>query len=492
MTTRHFTFVEGTSSKFWEVTVEGSQLTIRFGRIGASGQTQLKSFGSPSEAQEEADALISSKTKKGYVEGEGATAAPSASAPAAAPKKAAKPGKAPKPEAVDKAFYKRDYAKVKSFIEAGADVNFRYGGQRTLLHRAADAEELELLELLIARGAEVDARDDEKLTPYMVTGSPQIRAALRKAGSKGLDEANGHALKPKTKKCKVAAAEVDGSALGVDAKGDLWFAGHEGIHRWDGKALTLYVFEESFSVDRVLPGARGLLYFSTNWGIVTFDGKAWRLVSCADSELHDQHITDFAVDRNGVAYALGYGGEATVDRPISRYDGKSVTVLMPGVDFPKGIEAKNVTFDAKNQMLFFGAVGVRFPDGKKFSPGGNEVDRVILDGNTLWADCGYMGLYRRVGTSTKKFSLDDGVEALVLSGKTMWIGNGGGLHRIDGDKLTKVEGAFSDGIDGLALGKNGTLWVSSSGKIFSFSKGEARSLDGKVVEPQSDDAEDEE
>lgn len=486
MTTRQFTFQEGTSSKFWEVSAEGAQLTIRFGRIGASGQTQLKSFSSAGEAAAEAESLISSKLKKGYVEG---TAGKGSTPAAAAPKKAAKPGKAPKPEAVEKAFFKRDYAKVKSFIEAGADVHARYAGQRTLLHRAADAEELELVELLLARGAEVDARDDEKQTPYMVTGAPKIRAALRKAGSKGLAETNGYQLKPKMKKGKLANAEVDGAALGVDAKGNLWFAGHEGIQRWDGKALTLFEFKESFSVDRILPGVKGLLFFSTNWGIVTFDGKVWRLVSTEASELHDRHITDFAVDRTGNAYALGYGGEATVDRPISKYDGKSVTVLMPGVDFPSGIEAKNVAFDAKNQMLFFGAVGVRFPDGKKFSPGGNDVDRVILDGDTLWADCGYMGLYRRVGGKAKKFDFDDGVDALVLSGKTMWVGNGGGLHRIEGDKVTKLEGFFEDGVEGLALGKSGTLWISSGGKVFSFAKDEVRSLDGKVVEPQSPEGE---
>lgn len=487
MTTRKFTFQEGSSSKFWEVTTHDAQLTIRFGRIGATGQTQLKSFASPTAAAAEAEALIRSKLKKGYVEGDASSAAlPPAPAGAAKPKPKTN-SKAPKPEALLKAYQRNDFEKMKALIEAGVDANAQLPGARTPLHLAVSAERVELVELLIARGANLEARDDEQRTPYMVTGHPTIRAALKKAGAKGLDETNGHALKPKTKKARPSSAEVDGGALGVDAKGDLWLAGHEGIQRWDGKTLTRFEFEESFSVERIVPGVKGQLFFSTNWGIVTFDGKSWRLVSSEDSELHDQHITDFAVDRRGVAYALGYGGEEKVDRPISRYDGAQVTVLLPGVDFPKGLETKTVAFDEKNQMVFLTSEGLRFPDGKKWFPGGNEFDRVVFDGATVWGDAGYMGLFRRTGGSTKKFDFDDGVEALCLAGKTMWVGNSGGLHHIDGDRVSKLDGYFPDGVDGLALGKNGTLWVSSDGKPFSVVKGVVRTLEGKVVAPQRDE-----
>lgn len=65
---RHFEFVEGTSSKFWELSVSGSDVTVRFGRIGTDGQTQTKSFGDAAEAQKHADKLIVEKTKKGYEE----------------------------------------------------------------------------------------------------------------------------------------------------------------------------------------------------------------------------------------------------------------------------------------------------------------------------------------------------------------------------------------------------------------------------------------
>ena len=59
----------GAASKFWAVTVDGSKLNIRFGKIGvANGQTTVKEFDSKEEALEQVEKLIKEKTKKGYVE----------------------------------------------------------------------------------------------------------------------------------------------------------------------------------------------------------------------------------------------------------------------------------------------------------------------------------------------------------------------------------------------------------------------------------------
>jgi predicted DNA-binding WGR domain protein len=68
MSKRRFEFVEGKSNKFWEVEVAGADVTVRFGRIGSSGQTQTKSFDTPDQATGHAEKLIASKTKKGYLE----------------------------------------------------------------------------------------------------------------------------------------------------------------------------------------------------------------------------------------------------------------------------------------------------------------------------------------------------------------------------------------------------------------------------------------
>jgi predicted DNA-binding WGR domain protein len=65
---RHFEFIEGTSRKFWEISVSGNAFTVRFGRIGTAGQSQTKTFADEVKAKREADQLISEKLKKGYVE----------------------------------------------------------------------------------------------------------------------------------------------------------------------------------------------------------------------------------------------------------------------------------------------------------------------------------------------------------------------------------------------------------------------------------------
>jgi len=83
---RRFEFSEGTSNKFWEVWCEGAVLKTRYGKLGASGQTTLKSFSTPVAAAAAEATLIKEKTRKGYVE-KGAAPAPVAVAAKSPPKK---------------------------------------------------------------------------------------------------------------------------------------------------------------------------------------------------------------------------------------------------------------------------------------------------------------------------------------------------------------------------------------------------------------------
>lgn len=68
MATRRFELVEGTSSKFWEVSVEAASHTVRFGRIGTNGQSKTKPFTSADDARIDADRLVKEKLGKGYRE----------------------------------------------------------------------------------------------------------------------------------------------------------------------------------------------------------------------------------------------------------------------------------------------------------------------------------------------------------------------------------------------------------------------------------------
>jgi uncharacterized protein (TIGR02996 family) len=65
---RYFELVEGSSSKFWEILVEGTEVKTRYGKIGTAGQETEKDLGAKSEAFKEYDKLVTEKTKKGYRE----------------------------------------------------------------------------------------------------------------------------------------------------------------------------------------------------------------------------------------------------------------------------------------------------------------------------------------------------------------------------------------------------------------------------------------
>jgi len=65
---RYFELVEGTSSKFWEIVIEGTEVRTRYGKIGTAGQETVKELDSKSEAFKEYDKLVTEKLKKGYQE----------------------------------------------------------------------------------------------------------------------------------------------------------------------------------------------------------------------------------------------------------------------------------------------------------------------------------------------------------------------------------------------------------------------------------------
>ncbi|MDQ3334283.1 MAG: WGR domain-containing protein [Myxococcota bacterium] len=62
-----YEFSEGSSNKFWDITLSGKSFTTTYGKIGANGQTTIKSFKSDADAKKEHDKVVAEKTKKGYV-----------------------------------------------------------------------------------------------------------------------------------------------------------------------------------------------------------------------------------------------------------------------------------------------------------------------------------------------------------------------------------------------------------------------------------------
>lgn len=65
---RRFELSEGKSHKFWEIDLQDTAFTVRYGRIGTDGQSSTKTFPTAEKARAEAEKAIRSKTNKGYAE----------------------------------------------------------------------------------------------------------------------------------------------------------------------------------------------------------------------------------------------------------------------------------------------------------------------------------------------------------------------------------------------------------------------------------------
>lgn len=61
-----YEFSEGSSNKFWDIKLAGKSFTTTFGKLGANGQTTIKTYGSDAEAKQQYQKIIAEKVKKGY------------------------------------------------------------------------------------------------------------------------------------------------------------------------------------------------------------------------------------------------------------------------------------------------------------------------------------------------------------------------------------------------------------------------------------------
>lgn len=65
---RHFEYKDEKSNKFWEIEVIKNKHEITYGKIGTDGREITKEFDDEETAAKEAEKLVKSKLKKGYVE----------------------------------------------------------------------------------------------------------------------------------------------------------------------------------------------------------------------------------------------------------------------------------------------------------------------------------------------------------------------------------------------------------------------------------------
>jgi predicted DNA-binding WGR domain protein len=156
--TRRFECVEDGAAKFWEVSIEGAAMTVRFGKKGTNGQSKTKDLGSAEAAAKEAESLIKEKTKKGYVEIGGASAP--AAAPAAVPPPAAAAPVAPAPAAPVVRAVPPGPLFSKLYTE-GAHRHVAWSGASAELRRRVDPD-LQNVVAMLVRGWRIEVRSKEE------------------------------------------------------------------------------------------------------------------------------------------------------------------------------------------------------------------------------------------------------------------------------------------------------------------------------------------
>ncbi|MEJ8670960.1 WGR domain-containing protein [Streptomyces sp. MS1.AVA.1] len=104
---RRWEFVGDGSAKFWEAEAGGAAVTVRYGRVGAAGRTQVKELDSAEAAEVHLAKMIAEKERKGYREvaaevaakdsAQAVESAPAVDTPAASPDGSSRPMRSSRP-----------------------------------------------------------------------------------------------------------------------------------------------------------------------------------------------------------------------------------------------------------------------------------------------------------------------------------------------------------------------------------------------------------
>lgn len=162
----------------------------------------------------------------------------------------------------------RDPAAARRALDAGADPNKPGDFARTPLHEAA-AESVEIVELLIARGAQLNPLDGDGRTPLHLAHSDAARALLaHKADFLILDKNGNSALHTAAEESALVCGMLIDAGMPVDARNNagltpLHFAALQG-----NLGAAQYLLSRGADID-----ARTLAPYSYKWTYIAWDVK---------------------------------------------------------------------------------------------------------------------------------------------------------------------------------------------------------------------------
>lgn len=382
----------------------------------------------------------------------------------------------------------KDLALAKELLERGAQVapTNQYGW--TPLHEQSRAGRHEIVELLLEKGARIDAATIDGKTPYSLSSDPKTRAVLKRHGAKGFGPGGGKVLSPLVSAATFSMIDVERGTIGIDRSGAVWFAGYKGVVRFDGTALTHYKFEETFTIGGIAAGPGGVVYFATTGGLVRFSKDVFTLYSSDTSELFENRMVHIAASPAGEVYfTLHERGEAV--RHICAFDGATFRVLTPGVDFPPNLEISCLAFDGAGKLVIGCESGIAVQREGTWtviqaldpaSPFASRVYDMAASGDVLWIGS-QEGVYEyRNGTFTLH-KTDKLVKCLCVDGDEVWLGMYyGGLGRLRAGELAVFQPAGTllphEDVEDILRGTDGRIWIHAGGKVAFIREGEIELL----------------
>lgn len=306
-------------------------------------------------------------------------------------------------------------------------------------------------------------------------------------------------------------AEVNGAAQIAeyvveafeDSRGVLWFGTmNKGVARYDGKALTYLTEKDGLcgnTIVNIVEDKDGALWFSGHTGVCKYDGKSFTPFFNAEGRVRK--------DRSGTIWV-------STNDAVYRYDGTAFdpfNVPLP-TERPAtySIRPRRVTFELEDSQghLWFTTDGYgafRYDPSAELATGGSPFTQFTkedgLCSNTVWSiledrqgrlwfTCiqayqpsmtGDGGVTRYDGQTFTPFPETAGLSKNDVytiyedrSGK-IWIGaTGVGAYRYDGkeftlfDKTDRPDLTTNFGLQALLEDRNGTLWCGFSGGLFRF------------------------
>jgi len=233
------------------------------------------------------------------------------------------------------------------------------------------------------------------------------------------------------------------------------------------------------TVRGVAQTADGYLWLATYEGIVRFNGESFRLYAHEDAAaLGNNSVLTIYHSRNDTLW-LG-----TAAGTITMRDGVFQKLAVPGTR-DEMVNAIEETPDGTIWIASWGGL-TRVVDGhavgrKSARPDDLLNGRASGGDGSLWSATAKGGLARVRDGNVTIFDaagglLSDTVIALLAEGNDgVLIGTAAGLQRIEGGKLSRVEGIPDDQITALRRDRDGNVWVGT------YSSGLFRISDGRVT-----------